>query len=114
MPSKTVVSKPTQNLHKRQAQPTTESVVHVTVTASGTVIYTQTATSYSYIPSYSAITPSSTPNNGNGQPSNNNNDSSSHTNIGAIVGGVVGGVAGIALIGNNKKKKIPTFLLIDF
>ncbi|KAI7902211.1 uncharacterized protein BX663DRAFT_512127 [Cokeromyces recurvatus] len=79
-----------------------ESVVHITITAAGTVIYTQTATSYSYIPSYSPVYESPAINGNN----SNQNDPNSHfhknnnqLNIGAIIGGVVGGVALIALIG---------------
>ncbi|KAI8337833.1 hypothetical protein EDC96DRAFT_523491 [Choanephora cucurbitarum] len=83
--------------NKRQLP--SESVVHVTITAAGTVVYTYTATSYSYIPSYSTIStsnPSMTNSNNNG----NNGSSGSHnnSNVGAIAGGVVGGVVFVALI----------------
>ncbi|KAI8373288.1 hypothetical protein BD560DRAFT_423198 [Blakeslea trispora] len=102
LPSRTsaltnITSQQNHTYNKRQ-QPS-ESVVHVTVTAAGTVVYTYTATSYSYIPSYSTIStfnPSAT----NNESSNNStSDNKSNSNIGAIVGGVVGGVALIALIG---------------
>lgn len=112
-PTKTVSNViPTQHI-KRQAQAT--SVVHITITAAGTVVYTQTATSYSYVASYSPVTGSGStayPTNDN---TNGNNNSSNQSggaqaghdgeggggvNTGAIVGGVVGGVAFIALIGN--------------
>ncbi|KAL7324356.1 hypothetical protein PS15p_209561 [Mucor circinelloides] len=111
-PTKTVSNAiPTQHI-KRQAQAT--SVVHITITAAGTVVYTQTATSYSYVASYSPVTGSGStayPTNDN---TNGNNNSSNQSggaqaghdgeggggaNTGAIVGGVVGGVAFIALIG---------------
>ncbi|KAK4512057.1 uncharacterized protein ATC70_013300 [Mucor velutinosus] len=112
-PTKTVSSIiPSQHI-KRQVQAT--SVVHITITAAGTVVYTQTATSYSYVASYSPVTgsdPAAYPTNND---TNNDNNSSSnpsgagggpqtgHTeagvNTGAIIGGVVGGVAFIALIG---------------
>lgn len=89
-------------IKKRQAA---GSVVHVTITEAGTVIYTHTATSYSYVPTYSTI--SEPGNNNNGSSASNNgsgnssggNDGRSGINIGAVVGGVVGGVAFIALIG---------------
>ncbi|KAG2237751.1 hypothetical protein BDF21DRAFT_416845 [Thamnidium elegans] len=87
---------------KRQVQQQPTSVVHVTITAAGTVVYTHTATSYSFIPSYSTITPtaSSTYNETNpGTPDSNQSSSSSSPNLGAIIGGAVGGVAFIALIG---------------
>lgn len=103
---------PSQHI-KRQAQAT--SVVHITITAAGTVVYTQTATSYSYVASYSPVTGSDSTAYPTNNDSNNNNSSnqsgegggsqSGHegeggVNTGAIVGGVVGGVAFIALIGN--------------
>lgn len=101
------------NIIKRQ-QPS-DSVVHVTITAAGTVIYTHTATSYSYVPTYSTITGnnSSSSNNGsNGNSTGKPNDNNSNGSLGAIIGGVVGGVAFIALIGllffllrKSKKKK---------
>lgn len=114
-PTKTLASViPSQHV-KRQAQAT--SVVHITITAAGTVVYTQTATSYSYVASYSPVTGSdSTAYPTNNDTNNNNNNSSNQSgaggsqtgggggtggvNTGAIVGGVVGGVALIALIGN--------------
>ncbi|KAI9361466.1 hypothetical protein BD770DRAFT_383463 [Pilaira anomala] len=88
------------NVIKRQVA---TSVVHVTITAAGTVVYTHTATSYSYMSSYSTMDPTSTP-------TNNNNNNTNHPlidphtqdtkpNLGAIIGGVVGGIAFIALIG---------------
>ncbi|OAD00382.1 hypothetical protein MUCCIDRAFT_157046 [Mucor lusitanicus CBS 277.49] len=113
-PTKTLASViPSQHV-KRQAQAT--SVVHITITAAGTVVYTQTATSYSYVASYSPVTGSdSTAYPTNNDTNNNNNNSSNQSgaggsqtgggggtggvNTGAIVGGVVGGVALIALIG---------------
>ncbi|OBZ86904.1 hypothetical protein A0J61_05041 [Choanephora cucurbitarum] len=87
------------NMAYNKRQQPSESVVHVTITAAGTVVYTYTATSYSYIPSYSTIStsnPSMTNSNNNG----NNGSSGSHnnSNIGAIAGGVVGGVVFVALI----------------
>ncbi|CEP17663.1 hypothetical protein [Parasitella parasitica] len=94
---------------KRQADAT--SVVHITITAAGTVVYTQTATSYSYVPSYSTVTGSDSTlrptNNGSNNNNSNNQSGADHSssgesdgvNIGAIVGGVVGGVAFVALIG---------------
>ncbi|KAI8639484.1 hypothetical protein BD408DRAFT_421376 [Parasitella parasitica] len=98
------------SIAKRQADAT--SVVHITITAAGTVVYTQTATSYSYVPSYSSVPGSDStlyPTNKGTNNNNNSNDQSGadhsgsggdgEVNIGAIVGGVVGGVAFIALIG---------------
>ncbi|KAG2193318.1 hypothetical protein INT47_005631 [Mucor saturninus] len=86
------------NLGKRQA-PQETNIVHVTVTAADTVIYTHTATSYSYIPSYSTITNAPTSSSStlsNNRPSQNKNPAG--INKGAIIGGVVGGVVLIALI----------------
>ncbi|KAI8090170.1 uncharacterized protein B0P05DRAFT_529631 [Gilbertella persicaria] len=106
LPTKTAVSQPTivqQNHVYNKRQQATESVVHVTVTAAGTVVYTYTATSYSYVPSYSTISETGRPttnagqNNGNTS-SNDSTNGNSGTNVGAIVGGVVGGLALIALI----------------
>ncbi|GAN11342.1 hypothetical protein MAM1_0554d10901 [Mucor ambiguus] len=113
-PTKTVSNAmPSQHI-KRQAQAT--SVVHITITAAGTVVYTQTATSYSYVASYSPVTGSdsaASPTNNDTNNSNSNSgnqsgagggsqaghDGGGGVNTGAIVGGVVGGVAFIALIG---------------
>ncbi|KAI9481287.1 MAG: hypothetical protein EXX96DRAFT_566147 [Benjaminiella poitrasii] len=97
----TAIAQPRSLVAKRQH----ESVVHVTITAAGTVVYTQTATSYSYIPTYSPVfeSPSANGNNGQGLPNggtgSNTSSEGGKTNIGAIVGGVVGGVAFVALIG---------------
>lgn len=94
-------------IQQRQA-PVTNSIVHITITEAGTVIYTQTATSYSYIPSYSTIPPGASSSSSSNNGINNGNNSSSSDggsngksgiNLGAIIGGVVGGVAFIALIG---------------
>ncbi|GAA5799762.1 hypothetical protein HPULCUR_005179 [Helicostylum pulchrum] len=89
-------------MEKRQVEQPT-SVVHVTITASGTVVYTHTATSYSFIPSYSTITtaPTATSTHNGTHPgtSDSNPSSSSSPNLGAIIGGAIGGVAFIALIG---------------
>ncbi|CAO3699633.1 unnamed protein product [Rhizopus stolonifer] len=77
---------------------TTESVVHVTITQAGTVVYTYTATSYSYIPSYSTV--SSIKSSNTPTSVSLNNKSGNGTNMNAIIGGAVGGgLALIALIG---------------
>ncbi|KAI8968376.1 hypothetical protein BDF20DRAFT_177884 [Mycotypha africana] len=83
----------------------THSVVHVTVTAAGTVVYTQTYTSYSYVKSYIPASPSAT-SYSNDHSSSNGSSTSTQThasknssNLGAIIGGTVGGVAAIALVG---------------
>ncbi|CEI89844.1 hypothetical protein RMCBS344292_04188 [Rhizopus microsporus] len=80
-----------------QAKQKADNVVHITITESGTVVYTHTATSYSYIPTYSTVStiPNNDPTSSSRKPNNNSN-----TNTGAIIGGAVGGgVALIALVG---------------
>jgi hypothetical protein len=85
--------KPSSFHHQKRQERPTGSVVHVTITTAGTVVYTQTETSYSLIPSYSPVSP----------PVNTGNNNLSTTqegpNLGAIIGGAVGGIAGVLLIG---------------
>lgn len=82
-----------------QAKQKADTVVHITITKSGTVVYTHTATSYSYIPTYSTV--SAIPDNDPTSRSKPNNSSS--TDTGAIIGGAVGGgVALIALVGKHR------------
>jgi hypothetical protein len=77
----------------------TESVVHITITQVGTVVYTHTATSYSYVPTYSTVSQVDSSNNPTSIPSSNNT-SGDEVNMNAIIGGAVGGgFALIALVG---------------
>ncbi|KAG1296109.1 hypothetical protein G6F66_003750 [Rhizopus arrhizus] len=77
----------------------TESVVHITITQVGTVVYTQTATSYSYVPTYSTVSQVDSSNNPTSIPSSSYR-SGDEVNMNAIIGGAVGGgFALIALVG---------------
>ncbi|KAI8886558.1 hypothetical protein K501DRAFT_331179 [Backusella circina FSU 941] len=80
----------------------TMSVVHVTVTEAGTVVYTQTATSYSYIPSYSAVHPTSTSTSisqdGSNVTSSPGSEDDSSGSKGALIGGIAGGVGGFIVL----------------